>query len=315
MMLHRTVAIVCFAVAAWLAAGPSVASAARTWTDSSGKYTLEAELVAFSHGTVVLQRADHELVAISIEALSDKDREYLKSPEAVDVSKRRLEGAQTWTLRDGTKLAGRVVSFASRDMTIQRRRGHIFVNDRRFDNLPEFYQQLVPQIVGHLESLERSDRRGFEAWVLQQRGQARTFHLKGIVVETESGDEYGVPFFLLSNQDQGVLGAGFDEWQASHRGDNASQQEELAFLLQSLAAARHHDQMVKREIAMLNLKLQAVNAGLTALWEVTLYPSAAHGGPPLWVVMPGRNSDQAATAAMQQWPGYFVGPIRRLTNN
>jgi hypothetical protein len=123
-----------------------------------------------------------------------------------------------------------------------------------------------------------------------------------------------VPFFLLSAQDQDVLGAGFDEWLAAQRSDDYDKQQDHAFLLQSLAAARHRDQMVQREIALMNLKLQAVTAGLTSLWEVTLYPGAGHGGPPIWAVVPGRNSDQAKVAALQQWPGFFVGPIRRLTN-
>ena len=38
---------------------------AREWTDSTGRYTLEADLVASNDRLVVLQRADHELGAIS----------------------------------------------------------------------------------------------------------------------------------------------------------------------------------------------------------------------------------------------------------
>jgi hypothetical protein len=286
---------------------------ARVWTDATGHFTLEAELIAVGNKTVVLKRADHELVAIPLEQLSAKDREHLKSPEAGEIAKRASVGRQSWTLRDGTMIAGRVVDYTSRELTIQRRRGTVFVNDRRLENLPEFYQQLLPQIVGHFENLDSADRRGFEAWVLRQRGQPRTFQLKGIVLESENGDEYAVPFFLLSDQDQNVLGASFDEWLASQRGDDYDQQHELAFLLQSLAAARYRDQMVQREIALMNLKLQAVTAGLTSLWEVSLYPPVGHGGRPVWVVVPGRNSDQATAAALEQWPGFFVGPIRRLT--
>ena len=83
------------------------------------------------------------------------------------------------------------------------------------------------------------------------------------------------------------------------------------FLLQSLAAARHHDAQVQREIAVMQLQLQAVQAGLTSLWEVTLYPAAGQGGPPLWVVMPGRDS-RDADAALQQNPGFTAGPVRRV---
>jgi hypothetical protein len=44
---------------------------ARVWTDATGQYTLDAELVAFSDKLVVLQRADHELGAFRVEQLSD----------------------------------------------------------------------------------------------------------------------------------------------------------------------------------------------------------------------------------------------------
>jgi hypothetical protein len=73
------------------------------------------------------------------------------------------------------------------------------------------------------------------------------------------------------------------------------------------------DQMINREIALLSLKLQAVEAGLTRLWEVTLYPLPGVGGPPIWTVVSARNSQQAAAAALQQRAGYVVGPIRALT--
>lgn len=305
----------CLSVVAVLGLAGACASAAaqsRVWTDSTGHFTLEAELIAANDKTVVLKRADREMVALPLEQLSAKDREYLQSKEAGEIAK-KIGAQQTWTLQDGTKIAGRVVDFTSREVTIQRRRGMIFINDRRLENLPAFYQPLVPQIVNHFEKLDSVDRRGFEAWVLRQRGQARTFTLKGIVIESDSGDEFAVPFFLLSEQDQDVLGSGFDEWLASHRTDNFDEQHDIAFLLQSLAAARHHDQMVQREIALMNLKLQAVAAGVTSLWEVTLYPPAGRGGRPVWVVVPGRNSADATAAALAQWPGFFVGPIRRVS--
>ena len=59
--------------------------------------------------------------------------------------------------------------------------------------------------------------------------------------------------------------------------------------------------------------VQAVQAGVTSLWEVTLYPGRPGIGPPLWVVMPGRNSGVAAEEAMASHPGYTVGPIRKVS--
>jgi len=100
---------------------PAMAAQARVWKDSTGRYTLDAELVAVDDRTVVLQRADHEMVAIPIEKLSERDREFLKSKEAGELVRKNNDKLQTWTLRDGTKIVGRIVEYAQRDITLQRR--------------------------------------------------------------------------------------------------------------------------------------------------------------------------------------------------
>lgn len=286
---------------------------ARVWTDASGNYTLDGELVAFNKRYVVLQRADHELVLFPIHELSEEDHKYLAASEARKAEDAWIDGPQTWTLRDGTKVAGRLVDYASRDVTVQRRRRRIYVNDRAFDNLPEFYQQVVPAIVAHFEKLPRGDRRALQAWAGRQGGLAKTFKVDGVILETENGDEYGIPFFLFSDEDLAVIKPGWDEWLAVSRGDNVQTKADQAFLIRSLAAARQHDREVDREIALMQLKLQAVDAGLTTLWEVTLHPGAGQGGPPLWVVAPGGNSLQATQNALDANPGYVAGPVRRVS--
>lgn len=299
-------------VLAVLAATHEAIAAARVWTDSTGGYTLDADLVMFNDTSVVLQRADHELVAIPIASLSEADREYLKSDEASDANRLASEELQTWTLREGTKVTGRIVDYMDRNVTLQRRRGRIYVNDRVFDNLPDFYQRLIPAMVAYFENLRRSDRNALEAWLVRQRGQPRTFHIQGVVVESENGDEYPLPFFFFSEDDLSALKPGWTEWKKAQDGNEYETQEGRGFLLRSLAAARHRDQLVKRDIARLQLKLQAVQAGITSLWEVTLYPPAGQNRRPQWVVVPGRNSQQAIDAARLRNPGYIVGPVRRV---
>ena len=174
----------------------------------------------------------------------ERDREFLKSKEAGERAGKVDKTLQNWTLRDGTKIVGRIVEYAERDVTLQRRRGRIYVNDRLLDNLPEFYQQLVPKVVAHLENLQRDDRRSLEAWLVRQRGQPKTFHLEGVVLETENGDEYAVPFFMFSDENLKVLKPGWSEWQATRNNQDYEGQEDHAFLLRSLAAARHRDQQV-----------------------------------------------------------------------
>ncbi|MAI71048.1 MAG: hypothetical protein CMM01_09075 [Rhodopirellula sp.] len=90
-------------------------------------------------------------------------------------------------------------------------------------------------------------------------------------------------------------------------------QDDQAFHLQSLAAAYQRDQKVNQRIAMMNLNLQAVQAGLTSAWEVTLYPNAGNPYPPKWVVTYGRNSLIATQEALRANPGYRAGPVRRVS--
>jgi hypothetical protein len=286
---------------------------AREWTDATGSYTLEAELAALNDRAVILQRADGELGLVPIELLSESDREFLKSKEASDASHKFTEPLQTWTLQDGTKLVGRIVDYAAKDLTLQRRRGNIYVNDRNFDNLPDFYKQLLPPIVAKTENLQRADRRSLQAWLVRQRGEPRTIRVEGVIIESENGDEYGVPFFLLSDEDQTLLQSSWDDWKSIEGKDAAATRDDLALALQALAAARQQNETVNREVATLKLYLQALQAGVTSLWEVTLHPIEGQSRPPLWVVVPGRDSRQATATALQQHPGYAAGPVRRVS--
>ena len=44
-----------------------------------------------------------------------------------------------------------------------------------------------------------------------------------------------------------------------------------------------------------------------------LYPNPGTGGWPLYVVVPGRDSRQAGNAALQNNPGYSLGPIAKVS--
>lgn len=290
--------------------GVAPVACARVWTDSTGTYTIEADLIAFNDKSVVLQRGDHELGLIPIDKLSQSDRDFLKSEKASDITSKNNE-LQTWTMANGLKMLGHVVDFARLDVTIQRRRGRVYVNDRPFGNLPEVYQMMLPRIVSFFEKINLEDKNGLDAWAVRQRGLPRKFTLEGVVLELENGDEYVVPFFLFSEEDQRLLKGGWERWLAAH-GDY-DQQQDHSFQLQALVAAHLHDQQVQRQIAMMQLQLQAVQAGLTSLWEVTLYPVSGNPNPPQWVVMPGRNSQDVTNAAMAKNPGFMAGPVRRVS--
>jgi hypothetical protein len=283
---------------------------ARIWTDSTGKYKVDADLIAFNDKKVVLERTDdHQLISLKPDELSQADRDYLQSKEGHDVVDALSKATQTWTLQDGTKIIGRVISYGRRQLTIQRENSKIYVNDRHFDNLPETYQRMIPKIVNFFEKINMVDRQGLEDWLVRQKGQPRTFNCEGVLFELEDGDRYGIPFFFFSEADQNVLKPGWERWVAAQ--DDYPKQDESAFDLKSLAAAYQRDQQANRQIAQTQLLLQAVEAGVTSLWEVMLYPGAG-GGQTLSVVVPGRDSRDATNNALARNPGYTAGPVRRL---
>ncbi len=56
----------------------------RTWTDRSGKFSVDAEFVEVLEDKVVLRRADGKLIKVPLERLSTKDRAYVNTLQAGD---------------------------------------------------------------------------------------------------------------------------------------------------------------------------------------------------------------------------------------
>lgn len=299
-----------FAAVLVFSLGSSISTFAREWTDSTGNYKTQGDLVAFNDEKVVLKRENKELVSVPREKLSEEDRKYLEGLEKE--GENRTPEAQTWTMRDGTKVVARVVGYARKDVTIERRRGRIYVNDRVFDNLPEIYRRMVPKIVAHFEKEKIENERDFEAWVLRLRGEARTYTCEGVILELEGGDEYGVPFFFFSEDDLRVLQPGWEAWSAANV--KPDDREDASFHLEALAEAYQRDREVNQQIAQMQLAFEAVQAGVTSLWEVMLYPAPGQGFGPQYVVVAGRNSRDATENALRQNPGARAGAVRRVSN-
>ena len=59
--------------------GAAEAATARQWTDRSGSYSVEAELVKVEDGRVHLKKPDGKIVTVPQDRLSDVDQRYLKS--------------------------------------------------------------------------------------------------------------------------------------------------------------------------------------------------------------------------------------------
>jgi hypothetical protein len=291
--------------------GIAASAQARVWTDVTGQYTIDADLVGFDDESVIFQRPNKELGSMRLDELCEADREYLKSKEAQQIHDANLAKAQTWTMASGLKVVGRIVDYTQGELKLQWRLGKTYLNDKLLDNLPQVYQKMIPRIVSHMESTEMPDNKAVDVWLRSLRGLPRTYDLEGVVFELENGDEYTVPFFLFSEADQKVLMSGWEAWRSDS--DDPEKSDDHAFHLESLASAYQQDQQINRQIAIMNLNLQAVQAGLTSLWEVTLYPAPGNPYPPRWVVFSGRNSEIATQQALAQNPGYISGPVRRVS--
>jgi hypothetical protein len=206
---------------------------------------------------------------------------------------------------------GRVVDYTRRSMTIQRRRGTVYVNDTAWENVPQFYRAMMPKVVGHLEKQDLPDEEAFMKWIDSLDGAPKTYDLEGVVFELENGNEYGIPFFMFSEEDQKVLKPGWEAWLKDHH--DYQKTDDHAFRLESLAATYQQNENIKQQIAIMNLNMQAIQAGITSAWEVTLYPGPGNPYPPRWVVALGRNSLEATQNALMQNPGFVDGPVRRIS--
>ena len=293
---------------------------AKEWTDKSGLLKIQGTILAADDKEVVIKldkkTKDHELLAVEIEQLSDADQAYLRSQEMADSMK--SEGDKhAWELKNGMKVFGKVVRFVRKDVTLQRRRGKLYVNDRPMDNLPEVYQRMIPHVVEHFEKTKFADSKAFDAWVEKQRANVRTFPCEGVMIEFPNGDEYAVPLFFLTDSANATLKPSYDQWVAelgyqrqTEQAQEQQRQQEL--YLQSQAASFQQTQQEMLKIAKLQLVMNSVSAGAVDLWEVMLYPPFGVNAYPISVVVPARNSADASVIAMQRNPNYRLGPMRKV---
>jgi hypothetical protein len=288
----------------------------RTWTDTTGQFTVEADLLAFNDTTAVLLKKEpmkkdhHELVSVKIEQLSKEDQEYLKSKEAEDLTKTAANELHTWTLKNGLKVNGRVLGFGRRDVVVQRKMGKIHVNDKLFSDLPGVYQRMVPRIVGQfvMEPIETEDQ--LMAWATKQKGEPRKFTCEGVLLELENGDQYAIPFFFFSDEDLKLLKPGWDQWLAADQ--DVKKQEQEQFMAKAEAMAYHRNQQANNQMQQLELGLLATAAGVTDLWQVQMLPPGG-AGRPVAVIVPAQNSGQAMIAAKNKYPNYIPGIARKIS--
>ena len=300
----------------------NVVRAQQKWVDQSGNYVVTGDLLAFNDELIILRTSDGELLSMAIEDLSEASRVFLRSEEAVSVLAEA--GMQIWTLRDGLQLVGQVVSHEVRDVTLQRRRGSLYVNDRTTQNLPPEYRKLLPLIVGQFEKQNFDDLASMEKWFNARHGfRPVTYHCEGVKLAMRNGDEFLFPYFIFSDSDRSFLEAGAKEAQLVEADSEERQRQDLYTQVRAAeyhraremqqADLRMQEAQFDRHIKRVQLGLLAVAADVTDLWEVALIPVGGGIFQAQLVVVPARNSREASQLALARWPNHTVGPVRRMT--
>jgi SLA1 homology domain 1, SHD1 len=275
---------------------------AREWTDASGKFKQEADLVDFDEHLVVLKKADGHLVALPRETLSSDDLNYLNSAEAEKAVKDAASQDRTWTMRDGKQVKGRVVEYGRREIIMVRRNGKLYVNDRPFETLSELHRYVVPKLVSHFENETVTDDKAILKLLIAKKGMPLRYQAEGVMLELDDGQLFAVPLFLFATKDANMLKPGWEAWNKSDQDER--RREEESTLARSLAneSQKHRDMEIK--LQMLQLASQWFD-----LWEVELM---APNGRASSLVVPGIDSASATQLALKQCPNCQVGAIRKL---
>jgi hypothetical protein len=131
------------------------------------------------------------------------------------------------------------------------------------------------------------------------------------MLELESGDQIGVPFFLFSKEDLEVLKPGWQNWLQSEA--DSSTREDESFLVRSAAMAYQQDRAARQQVELLKLNLLGAAAGVVDIWEVGLRPGPRTYGRPMSVLVSAPNSAQATQIALAKNPGFTVYGVRRAS--
>lgn len=75
---------------------------ARKWTDATGQFSVEADLLEVKDGTVVLRKTNGQTIAVPIVKLSDEDQRYVTARQSSDDTHTVRRSAQPPTFRSST---------------------------------------------------------------------------------------------------------------------------------------------------------------------------------------------------------------------
>ncbi len=289
----------------------------RTWSDVTGKFKVEADLIAQNDEHAVLKTAKGKLLALDIKQLSEDDQKFLATSEA---SADRLAGTDkthVWLLKiKDMKVVGQLVTYCAEDYFIERGSGAAVVNGKPERDLPELFRKILPAIVNHFEKADIVDHNSLVNWLNKQGKTQHKYHVEGVQLRLASGVDLRIPIFLFGDQEQYFLMPGLERWRALQaeklEANNKAQLERREqVMMEASARAFQANQAIQARAQVMQLELLAVATGAVELWEVGLLPNTPYGHP-FTVIVPARNSLTAEQQALQRYPGTRVAATRKF---
>jgi hypothetical protein len=223
-----------------------------------------------------------------------------------------------WPLQNGKILRGELVGFGKQALIVVRRRGELSVNGVSLSDLPEAYRWIVPTVVSKVDGRPLATVEELEEHIAEGGGGPFEYLVEGIQLDLDAGGAITIPLPLLDPAFAAVVEPGFVRWQAAQL-ESVSEEDRYAantrerLILDSYERLRRNDAVRARDLKLLELDLLSVNAGITDIWEVTLLPVHPYGFPRS-VLVPGRTSLAAQQIALQAFPGWQLGPVRKISN-
>ena len=322
--------LIVFLLSSLLANFAIAQSQSRDWEDSSGHYKFEGKIIARDDHRVVIEKDDKSLMSVELDQLSKADLEYLESNK--DEHHEMGHEVQEWHLENGVTVKGSIVEYGSRTVELRKRRGKVYVNDKLFTNLPELYQQIIPQLVAKVEKIDIEKKNHADNWIKKLKVATKEYQAEGVKLEVENGDLFTIPLFMFTSQDREILEPGLDSWIEAHpeahieRGvhslnlrarvltnkskkskklrkrKNSDPSDSSHGRAEDGSSSKSTEQLEKEElrrVARLQLALTAYDAGAVDLWEVRLQ---APNGEWRAVIIPARDNVHAQQAAQAEFP-------------
>jgi len=293
----------------------SVFAESRGWTDREGRLLIRGELIAASEDAIVIRKANRDLIAVPLAAISDEDRgavaDYRQSQGSDPATPETIDQFHTWTTRGGLEFKARIKAFAERKVQFGARSGMVMVNGISLTNLDNFRLQVAIRVVAEFDDPSVTTEADLRRWLRGHQGNPPSFLIQGVMAELPDGTEVPVPFFLFGAEDLEVLRPGWERWRDGQESEATQRQE--SFLLAVQADQYRRQEQEAQQIRLMQTELLGAAAGLTTIWEVYLSPPPGVFGRPLSVVVSARDSLQAQRMAAARYPGFVVGATRAIS--